>query len=364
MPMQLGKAFTRFFPVPSFLVPPATGVDITDASIKWISLGATPTGVRVVSYGQLPLESGVVEGGVVKNPRALSEHLREVRAKSKRKVAHVSLPEEGAYVFSMHASGGRKEVTSAVEFELEGRVPIPLAEAVFDYERIMQHADGSAEISVTAFDHGLAEGYVEAFERAAFPLMSMEVEARSIARAVLRSSDEPTTLLVDIGKKRTGIAIVKRGVPIFTSTVEVGGAQMSEVVMSTLALSEVDAEQFKNEHGLVAAAPEHKATREALEKAGAALADEVARHFHFWDTRRNEAGERVTPVERVYLVGGSANLKGIADFIAGKVHARTERPNVWHNVASFDDYIPPITRRESLQFATAIGLALRDHISL
>ena len=89
------------------------------------------------------------------------------------------------------------------------------------------------------------------------------------------------------------------------------------------------------------------------------LAEEVARHFHYWDTRRDDRGERMTPVGRVLVVGGSANLKGLSDVIAMKVQAPTSRGNVWRNICSFDDYIPPIDRRVSLQFATAAGLALR-----
>jgi Tfp pilus assembly PilM family ATPase len=70
----------------------------------------------------------------------------------------------------------------------------------------------------------------------------------------------------------------------------------------------------------------------------------------------------MSPVERVFLVGGGANLRGLTDFIAGKVHVRTERPNVWRNVASFEDSIPPIDRRTSLQYVTVVGLALRGII--
>ena len=90
-----------------------------------------------------------------------------------------------------------------------------------------------------------------------------------------------------------------------------------------------------------------------------ALADEVVRHYQYWDTRRNERGERVTPIECVLLVGGSANLKGLPSYIAARVQASAVRPNVWRHVCSFDTYIPPIDRRKSLQYATAIGLALR-----
>jgi Tfp pilus assembly PilM family ATPase len=64
-------------------------------------------------------------------------------------------------------------------------------------------------------------------------------------------------------------------------------------------------------------------------------------------------------VGRVLLVGGSANLEGLPSFIAAKVQTVVDRGNVWNNVATFDSYIPPIDFRTSMQYATAIGLALR-----
>ena len=91
-----------------------------------------------------------------------------------------------------------------------------------------------------------------------------------------------------------------------------------------------------------------------------ALADEVAKLYHYWDTRRNDKGVRMSPVGRVFLLGGGSNLKGIADYIAERVQAPAMRPNVWQNVCTFNDYVPPIDRRASLQYATAVGLSLRN----
>src|SRR3989338_3788256 len=91
----------------------------------------------------------------------------------------------------------------------------------------------------------------------------------------------------------------------------------------------------------------------------AALTAEIERHYRYWDTRRNDQGERVTPVGRICLVGGSANMRGLPEYIAGHIHAPVELGNVWRHICDFDFYIPPIDRRTSLQFATAAGLALR-----
>lgn len=359
--MSFSRTLARWFPVPRLLTPPATGVDITDASVKWLSFKETASGLRVLTCGTQPLPPGVVERGAIKDPHALAGVLKEVKKKSGLSGAHAALPEEDAYVFSMHVppKSTRAQIISMLEFELDARVPIPPTQAVYDFDTVQTRDDGSEEIAVTVFPRDLAEGYTQAFALAGIDLVSLEIEPRSIGRAISPKDKNETTLVVDCGYARTGVAILKRGIPIFTSTIDIGGAQLSKAVMDALKVSDEEARVFKNEHGLVLDDPSKKAVWEALDAVAGSLAEEIGKHYRFWDTRRNEKGERAMPVERVYLLGGSANLKGLPEYIAGKVHAETLRPDVWQNAFQFDDYIPPIDYRASLQYATAIGLALR-----
>jgi len=361
--MDFSRTIARYFPAPHLLIPRAAGIDITDGSIKWVSLTSESKGKRIDTFGQFTLAPGIVVGGAVRDTQQLADALREVK-KHMRGITHVhaALPEEGAYTFEMNAPSGssHSEIGNIVEFELDGRVPIPIEQAVFDFDVIGPHPDGGVEIGVAVFSRDLAEGYLSAFEKAGLTLLSLELEARSIGRAISGPDDDAVTLLADIGKERAGFAILKRGIPIFSSTVEAAGGEMTRIVKEGLHLGDKETELFKNEQGLLASDPVAATVRLQLESVADAIAQEVARHYRFWDTRRNEHGERVTPVGRIYLVGGSANLRGFAEFIAGKVHAPTERPNVWRHLASFDDYIPPIDRRSSLQYVTSAGLALRS----
>ena len=352
----------RWFPPPRILFPAAAGIDISDTSIKWLALEESVSGKRVRSYGQEQLAPGIVMNGIVQDTQLLAQALDMVKEKSGVAFAHAALPEESAYVFSTHVPGSspREQILSMVEFELEGRIPIAPSAAVYDFDTIMRHDGIGEEIGVTVFPRELAESYVAAFSAANIQLLSLEIEARSAARAVSSDrSDEPITLLVDFGRLRSGLAVLKHGVPIFTSTVAVGGETIDRTIMEKLSFSPDEVSEFKDEQGLLARGGKNSPALEAISGTASALADEVARHFHYWDTRRNEQGERMTPVERVFLVGGSANLKGLGDYIAARVQAECVHPNVWQNVCSFEDYIPPLDRRTSLRFATAIGLALR-----
>jgi type IV pilus assembly protein PilM len=348
-------------------MPRAAGVDISDSSIKWLALEPAGARLRVSSYGELALESGIVVSGVIRDVSALSAALSAVKEElGGIAYAHAALPEEAAYVFSMSVPypSARDQVLRIIEFEFEGRVPIPPSAAVYDYNEILpREIGGSQEVSVSVFPQDMADAYGAAFAGAGIELLSLEIEARSIARAVSTdASDDPITLLVDFGLARSGFAVLKRGYPIFTSTVEVGGDTMTKALMEKLSITAEQAESYKNEQGLMPDDGPAAPGLEAITGTASALADEVARHYHYWDTRRNEHGDRMTPVGDVVLVGGSANLRGLAEYISGRVQAPVERGNIWRNVAPFDEYIPPIDRRHSLQYATATGLALRGLI--
>ena len=361
----LSHTLARWFPTPAMVYPPAAGIDISDGSIKWLVLEPYKSRYRIAAYGEMPIDAGVVSSGTIQDVAALSHALAEVKKQLGGVFcAHAALPEEAAYVFEMHVPEGtdHSQTMSMIEFGFEGRVPIAPGAAVFDYD-VVQKREGDAgeDISVAVFSRELAESYAAAFDGAGIRLLSLEIEARSIARTVSSGApDEPVTLLVDFGRARTGFAVLKLGIPIFTSTVEVGGDIITKAVAEQLSLPPEGVQKFKNEQGLSPDAEAKPEGMEAIVGTASALADEVARHYHYWDTRRNEKGERMTPVGRVVLVGGSANLKGLSDYLAGRVQAPTEVADVWRHVCNFDEYIPPIGAHESLQYATAAGLALRS----
>ncbi|HEY4520092.1 MAG TPA: pilus assembly protein PilM [Candidatus Paceibacterota bacterium] len=361
--VSLSRVFDEWFPTPLFLQPSAVGVDISDASVKWVALESQKHPVRVHSFGEMPIAPGVVVAGVIKDQSVLVTVLQTLRQGGITE-AHAALPEEAAYVFtiSVPEDSTREQILHLIEFEFEGRVPIVPEASVYDFEDIPgTKKNGVREIGVVVFPRELAEAYVRAFESAGIRLLSLELEARSIARAVIARgvSVDSIVLLVDFGRSRSGIAVLKNGIPIFTATTEIGGDLATHELMGALSVSESEAEEIRNERGLLTDPKKDSKVLEITTRVASALSAEVTRYFTFWDTRKNETGERVTPVSHMILVGGSSNLKGLEDYIAHRVNAPVSRADVWQNVFSYDDYIPPIQRRASLGFATAIGLSLR-----
>jgi Tfp pilus assembly PilM family ATPase len=306
------------------------GVDISDSSITWVVLGDPQRGSRrVESWGEETLPEGVVSAGEIHDEAGLIQALRALRSTMPRVArVHAPLPEEPAFVFGMSVPAGasKQDILNMIEFD--GRVPIPSSSAVYDFETIPHQVGEAQEIGVSVFPRELVDGYKRCFSAAGFPLPVFEIASRAIARAAVSQKErDAVTLLVDLGAERSRVVLLKRGVPIFSSTVGIGVGSSFEL--------------------------------ETFSDMGNALGSEVARHFTYWDTKRNERGERVAPVSSVLLVGNGAHVKGLGDHIASRVQAAVIHPNVWGNVCSFDEYIPPIDHQNSFRYATAIGLALR-----
>src|SRR3989338_6877845 len=275
----VGRAFSRWFPTPQLLVPRSAGVDISDASIKWIVIIPDAEGKRVLSFGSQALAPGIVVEGTIRDESALADALRQVRiGLGPISCAHAALPEEAAFVFNMHVpeKSEREQVLRMIEFELDGRVPISPLDAVYDFNIITEHDEAGTEIGVVVFPRELAASYARVFEAAGIELMSLEVEARSIARAISGDrSVESITLSVDFGLERTGFAVLKRGIPIFTSTVAVGGNAIARSLMETLSISNDAVEKFKNEEGLLPKDGAKSPGTDIIAKTVSVLADEV-----------------------------------------------------------------------------------------
>ena len=339
----------------------AVGVDISDRSVKYLELGRH-SGRRIIRrFGERPIPAGVVEKGNIVATEALTGILRDLKKEARADFIRASLPEEHAYVFQIEVPEGTAdaELRTLLEFKLEEHVPIPVREAVFDYQVFESHgAPPHREVAVSVYARSIIDGYLAAFSAAGLVPLSLEVEAEALARAVLSAGDAGTHLLVDFGHLRTGIAIVSRGALLFTTTISIGGEPISAAVAKHLSLSGAAALRFKNEEGL-----RHRGNAEftmALTGAVSALRDEVNKHLIYWRTRQDSAGDPMPEVQDLVLCGGSSNLAGLSEYLSGSLQLPAVVANVWRNVLSFDEEIPPIDRAHSLGFATAVGLALRE----
>jgi type IV pilus assembly protein PilM len=353
----LDKLLLRIFPPPNFLVEPSFGLDISDESLKFVELIKTKNGVRLGRYGERTIPPGVIESGKIKNSKKMEEILSKLRKEEGVKSVRVSLPEEQMYLFQLRLEkAGLKNVREGIELALEEHVPIQAEDAIFDYDLVKEDAQ-SLEVQVATIPKNIIENYLLIFEHSKISVQSFELEAQAISRAVIKKGDMETYMIVDFGKKRTGIFIVSHGIVMFTSTLDVGGEMLTNVIQKSFNVSFEEAEKMKHQYGLQRNT-ENKEMFALILNSVSILRDEIAKHFLYWHTHKDEENKNNPAIKKIILCGGDSNLIGLSDYISVSMKNSVQMANVWINIINTENYIPEIDFRQALSFSTALGLAL------
>ncbi len=349
--------FYQFFPPPEFLKMPAIGLDISDTTMRFVELIETHKGLVIGRFGERAIPRGIIESGEVKKPADLRTTLSEIKKQFGLEFVSVSLPEERAYFFDVHLPIIKyDEIRGALELELEEHIPLKVDEALFDYE-IEKEVSTGIHTNVSAVPRSLIDGYLEAFSGTGITPTSFEVEAQSVARAIIPAGDKDSYMIVDFGKTRTGVTIVSNEMVQFTSTVSVGGSALTDVIAKNLGVSYEEAEKVKREKGITGVS-DNDGLYLALVSTVSILRDNITKANVYWQTH-DDYGKKRLPVKKIYLCGGDSNLSGFVGYLSQGLNIQVELANVMINVNSLDLYVPEIKFSDSLSYATAIGLALR-----
>ena len=340
---------------------PAIGLDISDSAVTALELVRRKGSFAVGRYGRRALPQGSILGGYVHDQAAVVAELCKLRDELALDFVNASLSEEKAYLFKANIPRvKRKEMREVIEFKLEENVPIPASDAIFDYTLISEaghEAPDHLDVGVTVLPKKVVETYAELLAAADLMPLSFETEAQAIARALVARGDRGTYLIVNFGESKTGLFIVSEEVVHFTSTVAIGGAHITEAIGKSLSISKEEAKALKTNHE---AFKDRKGTElfPSLLNTLSVLKDEVSKLSIYWRTHKDPAGELGKKIQRILLCGRDSSLVGFADYLSLALQTPAHVGNVWCNAFSFEEYIPPLSRDESLDYAAAIGLAM------
>jgi Tfp pilus assembly PilM family ATPase len=312
--MNFKNFFDNFFPPPDFLNIPYAGISISDNVVRCLQFSKKGGSVFVSKYKEAFI-AGKDEAVAV---------LREMKKNFDFDYAKVSLPEEKAYLFTTKIPPVKnEEVRGAVEFKMEENVPVSADELIFDYAVVepQSHAD-HLNVVVSALPIAVLDKYVETFQTAGIPLLSLEIESQAIARAVIKTGDKSTRLIVHFGKEKVGLYVSSGRVVHFTSTVS---------------------------------------TKETPSEAMPFLAQEIKKLYTYWHTLKENAGAENKKIIQI-VVCGDISDEQILPYLSSHLKTQTIFGNVWTNAFDVNRVVPQIPFSDSLKYAAAVGLALPSAI--
>ena len=357
------KSFLDHIPPPEFLSMPAVGVDISDGWIRFIGFKGKGKHRMLDLYGSVPLGDGVIVDRYVNEPEKVTALLKDIKEKNDLSFVNVSLPEEKAYIFTTTIPKvSVKEIRNALEFRIEENVPVSTADAVFDYSVITKKSESNPDhidVGVAVLPEKVSETYISIIKNAGLSVKSFDIEPRAVARAIIPEDDNRTFVVVNFKEYKTGLYIVNNGVVQFTSTISMGGGEITGAIKDHFSVSSDKVQDVKVKKD-TESSKDDKNPVSSLVDTVSSLKREIDKLLTYWNSRKEKDGNPAPTVDLVLLVGKNAGFEGFSEYLSSFLKIEVEIADVWQKSFTVSDYIPPIHFSESLSYSAAIGSALRE----
>lgn len=343
------------------------GIDISDRSIKIaeVDLASSPR-LRTVCWS--PLTPHVMRRGVIQDIPVATVTLQETLKKcspmpvsSDEVVA--SIPETQSFVRVIDLpTMPDYEVSEAVQWAVRQHIPFDLERVYLDWQALpvaFSQDRKRRQVLVGAVQRDVVDPLLEVLDGAGLRVIALELEAQAIVRSLLPRDayDVHGVLVVDLGATSTNVIYFDGGVMRFTTSVQVGGDDLTQKLAQTLHVAPSIAAEKKTTIGLQMQEGEEANVVIALHEATIELLEKIERTVREMAAQLQEDH----PVRAILLSGGSANLPGIRNVVAEVFPGiPVEMGNPWTNISFANkDNQPPLSPQDASHFITAIGLALR-----
>lgn len=342
------------------------GLDVGSTAVRAaeVTAGDPPALIRAA---QVPLAQGAVESGEVRDTEAVSRALRELweRGGFKSKQVTMGVGNQRVVVREVTVpSLPPKELRQSLPFQVQELIPIPVEEAVLDYDVVDEVEEEGAKmvrLLVVAAQRDMVNRLVEAAVDARLEPVAVDLVPFALIRAV--GQDEGLGLdeaeaggegVVDIGSDVTNICVHERRVARFVRILPSAGRDVTTAVSGNLGISEEDAELLKRGEPVEGAQPSGD-VEGVLRGRVSRLVEEIGSSFDFY--RSQNPGAQVT---RVLLTGGGSKMPGLVDMLAERAGARVERGSPFAKVSVRLKMDEETAAAAEPLLAVSLGLALPE----
>jgi type IV pilus assembly protein PilM len=340
------------------------GLDIGSTAVRAAEVvnGDNPTLVRAA---QVPLPAGAVQSGEVRDVETVAQAVRELwtRGGFKAKQATMGIGNQRVVVREVTVPAlPPKELKQSLPFQVQDLIPIPIEDAVLDYdvlEELEQEGAKMMRLLVVAAQRQMINEVVDSAVRAKVEPTGVDLVPFALIRSVgqddglgLEDSDLGGEAVVDVGADVTNIVVHDRGVARFVRILPSGGRDVTVAMATSLGIPEEDAEALKRGQHVDGAPPASEV--EGIRRSRVAnLVDEIRSSLDFY--RAQTPGAEVT---RVLVTGGGSKLPGLVELLDERVDAQVARGHAFAKVAVRLDMDEETKADAEPLLATALGLAL------
>lgn len=362
----------------------ALGLEIGAANLKLVELSGNPPALRALATRPTP--PGMLVEGVIAEPQALAQELKELLAEARTKKRYVvtAVPNPSVILRTLQVPKmPLKEMEEAVRWEAERYIPFPIDEVVLDFaplDPLAEVADGEqVEVMVEAARQEAVASLLEALRGAGLTPIILDVKPFAglyPLEAQLSSDPEGVSVAVEIGAESTSLVLLKGDRPLAVRILTLSGKDFTEAIGKSFGLDFLTAEEVKRTYGLATIPTEDEellldfdAEREryspakiydAIRPILVELTQEIRRSLEFFRVQLGDIQPEVG-----YLYGGGSRLRGLSTLLTDTLGVNFTVPDPWQGI-QVDPRRFDLEKIKEMgpEFLVPVGLALRGVMPL
>jgi len=344
----------------------AIGLDISTGSIKVAEVNISRREPILTNLAIIMLPEGAVRDGEIDSPETVSTYLRELWKQNRitRKKVILGIANQKVIVRPMDLPYmPEEELESAVKYQVQEFIPIPIDDAIVDYEVVDEYMTGEEErmqtILLAAAHREMVTSFMDACLGAGLTPEAIELKAFSMARSLVKKeyqfleeeAEAPGSVcLVNIGAGICNVCVVKENTPRFVRMLMRGGDYFTKLLCDQLKLSPAEAEEIKRGRST------DQEANNLLQREVQAFVGEIRRSLEYYISQSQERD-----LNRVVLSGSGSKMINLPLELNRGLRLPIE---IGHPLQNVQLGKLPFTPEELAELepsiACSVGLALRD----
>lgn len=337
------------------------GVDIGAHSIKVCEVSGAPGKVKVDKLGIFTLSEAAIIEDEIQKPSEITEGVIEALNQAGIKSKILCLGLYGPNTMTKRLStpeGTREEIEDHVLWEAEQYITFGADESQIDFHILGDNEGGGKDALVAAAKNDLIDTFSGLLTPHKYQIKVVDLNVIALSNVFEEFAGDKLeeytngTLLLDFGAQTTKIVIYKRGGPIFTKEIPVGGNLITEEIQRQMGVSYEEAENLKTSTDNNGNLPQ-----EILNIINAQVDQQVAelkKNINFYVTHGS-----TDKVSFCFVTGGSSLLPGLLDKLSVVTGVPVERLDVFTSIKIDDKKLRSNPELITAVSPVVIGLAMR-----
>lgn len=361
------------------------GLDIGSNSVYAAQLKPAGAQYSLTRYGSIRIPMGAVVEGEIVDAEAVAHSISQLWRKAglteKRVITGVA--NQKVVVRMVEFPWMEKsELDGALRFQAQDYIPIPIEEAILDFEIVGEYTNVNdermVEVLLVAAQRDMISSQLSAIERAGLKPLIIDAAAFAIVRSLIDGEgvlppEEPevpeATGVIHVSAGLTIIVVVEKGRPRFTRVSSLAGNDFTQSIADALNLTFEEAEELKLASGLPPLGGEERlpsgfpvekqemgeAAQEILERQVSKFIAEIRRSLDYYLTQATQ----VRAIRKLVVSGGGANLANLDSYLEKGLQAEVEMGMPLRNIKLAPNVSADEVAAQELALPVCLGLAMR-----